>query len=338
MAIDSAFHGDAEASICETVGMEREEEYTAEPEEEWVPVFPEPVREGLVAVLPEGHAHLWGLVLTARSVACRIEPGETGWSVLVPASAAAAARRELSLFEDENRNWPPPVPPGRPLVENTLGTLSILFLLATFHNVTQLDTPLVSGGAAAWDLLGNADSGKILSGQWWRLVTALTVHADWLHLFSNLAIGGFFVLLLCREIGSGLAWSLLLASGILGNLANAWVHGPDHRSIGSSTLVFGALGILAAINSVRYRRNRQRRWALPAAAALALLADLGTEGKNTDLGAHLFGFVFGILLGMAAEQLAARYGRPGRRTGLLLSVLSAVVVAAAWWSALAFGR
>ena len=168
----------------------------------------------------------------------------------------------------------------------------------------------------------------------WRLVTALTLHADDLHMFSNLAIGGLFIIFLCRELGSGLAWSLLLGSGILGNLANAFVQSPTHRSVGASTAVFGAVGILASLSLLRYRRQLKRRWLLPVAAALALLALLGTEGKHTDLGAHLFGFLFGLILGLMAEYLIIKKGPPGRLLNALLALLSIGTVIAAWWVAL----
>lgn len=286
----------------------------------------------------ERREHLWALVLEARYVPCRLEPNGMGWNLLVPAEYYDAARNELRLFEEENRNWPPSVPPARPLAENTLATLSVLILLASFHNLTQLDISLSGHPPLDWTDLGNAYAAKILDGQWWRLVTALTLHADWLHLFSNLAIGGIFIVYLCRDLGSGLAWSLLLSSGILGNLANAWLQPLNHRSVGASTTVFGAVGILAAISLVRYRHHLQRRWPLPFAAALALLALLGTEGKQTDLGAHLFGFVFGIVFGLVVEYLVGRFGRPGRGINALLALASAIVVAGAWWAALVFGR
>jgi len=228
-------------------------------------------------------------------------------------------------------------PPARPLAENTLATLSVLVLLATFHNVTQLDVTLSALPRPDWVELGNAQAAKILAGQWWRLVTALTLHADSLHLASNLAIGGIFVIFLCRELGSGLAWCLLLGAGALGNLANAYVQSLGHSSVGASTAVFGAVGILAALSLVRYRQRLQRRRALPVASALALLALLGTEGKNTDLGAHLFGFLFGIGLGLITEYLPGRYGRPGRLLNALLAMLGTVVVVASWWAALEFG-
>ncbi|MBI2354782.1 MAG: rhomboid family intramembrane serine protease [Deltaproteobacteria bacterium] len=314
--------------------MERESEQIGAQGEEWLVIPPELVEGRLSGALSERQVRLWALVLDARSVPCRIEHGERGWELLVPTGVFDAAINELRLFTEQNRRWPPAPPSAHPLAENTLATLSVLLLVATFHNLVQLDATFFGTYSPAWIALGSARAAKILEGEWWRLVTALTLHADGLHLLSNLAIGGFFIVLLCRELGSGLAWGLLLASGALGNMANAWVQPPGHSSVGASTLVFGAVGLLAAISMLRYRRRLQRRWPLPVAAALALLALLGTEGRNTDLGAHLFGFAFGIGLGLLAEHLLGRYGRPGRLLNALLALFSAMVVVAAWWWAL----
>ena len=316
--------------------MESKREQDIMHEERWLAVPADLGDREAEGLLSERRVRRWALVLDARKVPCRIESGGMGWQLLVPADYFNLARNELRLFEQENRDWPPPEPPASPLVENTLATLSVLILLATFYNITRLDIPLFGHNPVDWTDLGKAHAGKILDGQWWRLVTALTLHADLPHLISNLAFGGLFIVWLCRDLGSGLAWSLLLGSGILGNLANAWLRPADHSSVGASTLVFGAVGILAALSLVRYRRHRKKRWALPVAAALALLALLGTEGQNTDLGAHLFGFVFGIGLGLAAEYLVGRYGPPGRRLNGLLALVSAVVVAASWWAALIY--
>lgn len=317
-------------------GMERGTEHIRMPEE-WLGLSPDAGDGEACGALSEAQAHLWALVLEARHVPCHIEPAGTGWQLLVPSSQLASARNELRLYEEENRYWPPPAPPARPMVENTLPTLSVLILLATFHNLTLLDLSLPGHPPLDWKALGSADAAKILDGQWWRLVTALTLHADWVHLSSNLAIGGVFIVCLCRELGSGLAWSLLLGSGILGNLANACVQPPSHNSLGASTLVFGAVGILAALNMVRYRHQRLKRWLLPVAAALALLALLGTEGEHTDLGAHLFGFLAGAGLGLAVEYPAGKLGRPGRGLNTLLALGSAIVSVGAWWMAVAFG-
>ncbi len=301
-------------------------------EERWCPV-----PAGNDTPLTKRQARAWALVLDSRSIPCCIEPEGSGWHLLVPEHQLDSARRELGLYEEANRNWPPTLPVTRQLIENTLPTLSVLILLATFHNLAQVGFSLPERGMVDLYALGTAHAARILDGQWWRLVTALTLHAGPVHLISNLTIGGIFILLLCRELGSGMAWSLLLASGILGNLINAVVQPAAHSSLGASTAVFGAVGILAAISMVQHRHGLQRRWFVPVAAGLALLAVLGTEGKNTDLGAHLFGFGAGALCGMAGEFLITRFGRPGALLNALLAIACGALVLAAWWAAIVLG-
>lgn len=317
--------------------MERETEKGAIPEQSWLALPGNLADKNSFGGLSQRRMRNWTLVLEARRIPCLAERHGMGWQVLVPARHLEQAREELRLFEEENRHWPPPLPPQQPSTQNSLATVSVLLLLATFHNLTLLDLPLFGRSTIDWVALGNAHAGKILAGEGWRLLTALTLHADWLHLLGNLTIGGVFIVRLCRDLGSGLAWSLLLASGALGNLLNAIAQSPDHRSVGASTAVFGAVGIIAALGQVRYRRNLRKRWPLPLAAALALLALLGTAGENTDLGAHLFGFAAGFVLGWAAEHLLKRYGRPGRRLNALLALCSAATVLASWVAALTGG-
>ncbi|HTY20217.1 MAG TPA: rhomboid family intramembrane serine protease [Geobacteraceae bacterium] len=317
--------------------MERETDDIWQRDEDWLPIPSELVANGTSFIISERRAKLWALVLEARYLPCRIEEHYAGLRLVVPTRSFAISLEELRLYEKENRGWPPFQHLPTPFAENTLATLSVLILLATFHNLTRLDLHLFGHYPVDWVAIGNADAAKILHGQWWRLITALTLHADWLHLISNLTIGGLFIVFLCRELGSGLAWSLLLTSGVLGNLVNASLQMPDHRSVGASTLIFGAVGILAAISMVRYRKQLQKRWPLPVAAAMALLALLGTEGKQTDLGAHLFGFVFGILLGLLAEFLMERFGRPDRWINAIMAGLCLVMVVFAWWAALVYG-
>jgi rhomboid protease GluP len=284
------------------------------------------------------HPDLWALVLEARGIPSRNLDNDAVPGLIVPLERYEEALNELRLFEEKNRNWPPPEPQSSPLAENTLLTLSVLVLLATFHNITLLNIHLFGHDLVNWIALGSADSGKILDGQLWRTVTALTLHSGWLHLLGNLAIGGIFIIFLCRDLGSGLAWTLLLASGILGNLANSLMQPVNHDSIGASTIVFGAVGMLGAITLVRYRHRPRKRWALPIAAALGLLALLGTEGENTDLGAHLFGFLSGTGLGLAAEYLIGKYGRPGPKSNTVLALACVGVVISAWWAALTLGH
>lgn len=315
--------------------MEHEHHAIEQQPELWPAVEPGRIVPGLPRVLGRERARLWALVLTSRGVPCSLEEfGSAGWEIRVPAHALPRAEEEIANYEEKNRFWPPPLPSPRPLVENTLATLSVLVLLATFYNVVRLDLVLPGGVHPDWLGAGSARAGLILSGEWWRIITSLTLHRDVAHLLGNLCIGGVFVFILCRELGSGLAWSLILASGALGNLANALAQPAVHDSVGASTAVFGTVGILAALSAVRYRHHLQRRWALPVAAALALLVLLGSEGKDTDLGAHFFGFSAGTILGFCTEYLIARRGHPGAILNVLLAIIAGLTVAVAWLTAI----
>lgn len=301
--------------------------------DEYVPLPRDPERPD-ESVLVEHKAELWALVLEAVGIPFHFERVGRELHLLVPQRFYHEALRQLRLFEEENRNWPPAAQDPPAGNDNILVTVCVLLLVAAFHNITLLDIPLPGDGGIDWVAAGSADAGKIMSGQWWRTITALTLHADSLHLAGNLLIGGIFISFVCRDFGSGLGWGLLLFSGSLGNLANAFVQPADHISIGASTTVFGAVGILAAAALVRYRHHRQKLTAIPLAAGIALLALLGTEGKNTDLGAHLFGFVFGLALGLIASLPLVKYGPPKAWVNRSLAVASGALVVAAWRLAL----
>lgn len=302
-----------------------------DPEESWHAIPTQLSSPSDSTSLSRAQARIRALTLEALKIPFRLEGDGEGWRLLVAAELFHEALEELRRFEAENANWPPPKPPPSPQFDNLLITLSVLGLLGIFHNLTRLDLDLFGLSALDWVLRGNSDAGLVRSGEWWRTVTALTLHADGQHLLGNLLIGGGFILMLCRALGSGLGWSLLLASGALGNLLNAWLQAPLHRSVGASTAVFGAVGLLAGLHLLQERR----RWYLPLASALALLALLGSEGENTDLGAHLFGLAVGVILGLPTAYLLRRYGHPAAWLNALLAFLSLALVAGAWWFAIA---
>lgn len=321
-----------ESAILDT--METSDDMEDAGESSWLSIPKDPGGGNAAADLSPGETRRWGQVLAARRIPCRSVQTAGGFRLLVPPALYAAALEELRLFEEENRNWPPPEPSTVERGGSPLAPLSVLILLATFHNLTLLDLHLFGFSSPDWAALGNAHAGQILAGQWWRPLTALTLHSDGVHLLGNIALGAPFIVLLCRDLGSGLAWTLILASGALGNLANALLQLPDHRAVGASTAVFGAIGLIAALSLMRQRRQLARRSLLPVAAALALLALLGTGGEGTDLGAHLFGFASGFSLGLFIVLPLARRGRPGPWGNRLLALASALAVLCSWGVAL----
>jgi membrane associated rhomboid family serine protease len=173
----------------------------------------------------------------------------------------------------------------------------------------------------------------VRSGQWWRAWTALTLHRDADHLFANLGAGVWFGYLAARQVGVGLSWLLIVTGAAAANLFNAALGPSTYLSVGASTAVFTALGLMAA-HAWRTRRYLPQRWALrwaPLVGGLVLLGWFGSSGEGTDLVAHATGFVIGALLGIVVAKPAvdrALNRIPQWITGL--AALGSVLVAWAW--------
>ena len=78
-----------------------------------------------------------------------------------------------------------------------------------------------------------------------------------------------------------------------------------HTSIGASTAVFAALGLLVAHalrNRGPVRETLLKRWS-PLIGGVVLLAMTGVGGERTDVMAHVTGFVAGMLMGWLACSL-----------------------------------
>ena len=179
--------------------------------------------------------------------------------------------------------------------------------LLTFFFVTGPRNP-----ALIWFERGSADAERILLGELWRTVTALTLHADVGHALANALFGALFLSAVCGALGAGVGCALAVLSGAGGNLANALFQGSHHVSVGASTAVFGAVGLLVGLSVARRRRQRspgRPAW-VPIGAGLAILAMLGTAGARVDLWAHLFGLLVGGALGIPVGLALPRPPRP----------------------------
>jgi membrane associated rhomboid family serine protease len=129
-------------------------------------------------------------------------------------------------------------------------------------------------------------------------------------------------------------WLLVLLAGAAGNGLNALLHQSRHLAIGASTAVFGAIGILGAIQFWgKWRLPGQRlRALLPLGAGIALLGFLGA-GRHTDLMGHLFGFIAGIGLGLG-YAMGVRHPLERMLQGVALALAIGLLgIAWAWgWS------
>lgn len=248
-------------------------------------------------------AEEWELVLLAQGLAPSMSRNRDGVVLSVPEGEMDRARAALSAYEIEN---PPKVAEERkPLASaNSFAASTVAgLLILAFFSVTVLTNPAMS-----WFERGSADAQKILDGEFWRTVTALTLHADVAHALSNAVALALFLGTVSSVLGMGLGCAVILLAGAGGNLANALLHGSAHVSIGASTSVFGAVGVLGGLGVVMRRTrvlSRRRTW-LPIAAALALLGMLGTGGVRVDIWAHLLGLLVGGVLGVLVSIVVPR--------------------------------
>jgi membrane associated rhomboid family serine protease len=276
----------------------------------------------------------WSLVLMARGIDHSVERSRDGWGLYVRQQDARQALEEIQLYEEENLRDQETDEDAAEVHGRLEPNIWILLFIAAFHKLTTLRVSGFGFDSIPWAELGSVSVWEVWHGELWRLATGLTLHSGAPHLVGNLVVGGFFIVVLSRELGSGYAWFFVLLSGILGNGINCVLQSYAHVSIGASTAVFGCVGILGGMRIV-YREGAFRgRKLVPFAAGLGLLALLGTGGKNTDLGAHLFGFAAGLVLGLAIALARRRDLLPRRGGNTLCGWLSLAVVASAWLAAL----
>ncbi len=235
------------------------------------------------------------LLFQAVGIEHQIERAEGQFILKILEKDRAAAEAELRHYQIENKNWP-----RRPekKSENDSRSTPAFLIVSAFFIFFQVTGPWSMH--SPWFIAGMNDATAIKQGgEWFRLITALTLHADLSHLLGNCLLGGFLLHFFLKNSGYGIGIFAVFLVGAAGNGLNVYFRSSPHLSVGFSTAVFGMLGMMVFISYVHNKESRSRYYSplIPFFAALALLALLGTSGERTDLGAHFFGFVTGIFAG-----------------------------------------
>ncbi|HWJ37082.1 MAG TPA: rhomboid family intramembrane serine protease [Steroidobacteraceae bacterium] len=272
----------------------------------------------------------FGLVLDAKGIAYhRTHSGES-WVLLVAPAMAEVANDELARYAAEwnlRREVPAPFIPFAGSAVGAAIYAFVLILTAYCAGIGWLGID--------WFEVGALESTAAAAGEWWRAVTALTLHLDQEHLLGNLLFGVGIGVFAGRMFGPGFAWLSILLAGAAGNYLDMLVSPSWHRAVGASTAVFAALGLLAGFGwgqRLVLRDRRLYRWA-PLFAGVCLLALLGAGNEHVDVLGHLLGFLVGTLLGWGF----ARAGWP-RRRGMAFQLatgsVALLMVCSAWLLAL----
>jgi len=166
-----------------------------------------------------GDAREYALVVLAMNLDCLITADEGAYRIHSNEAFAVAIHEEFRLYAEEQKMKPEPifVPVFGSGVE--LALLWIGLLLYCFAR--QLENPELTER-----FLNSA--GKIVEeGEIYRSLTSLFLHGDMGHLMGNAVFGMIFGILVANAFGPFRGWGLILLSGFLGNILNAWLHFPD---------------------------------------------------------------------------------------------------------------
>jgi rhomboid protease GluP len=277
---------------------------------------------------PKALGREYSLVLEARAIDHQVIENDDVWILTVDNSLQASALEELARYSSERLS-------SRAQSRFTVPFKGAGFGVAAYTLILLLTAFCAGMGLFGrdWYAAGVLDAGSA-RGEWWRAITALTLHVDPLHLVSNLFSGVIVGTAASRLLGPGVAWFTVLVAGACANSVEMWIAPAPYHALGASTAVFAALGLVAGLAWTERLSFRERNWYLwaPLIAGACLLTLFGAGGDHVDVLGHFLGFAFGVLAG----GLCAIAGAPRNRglptqilfgTGAILSIGLAWLVA-----------
>ena len=166
--------------------------------------------------------------------------------------------------------------------------------------------------------------------QYWRLFTAMFLHAGLLHLVLNMYGLYLFGFLIEDIFGTPAFLGIYFVSGFLASVATYAFGSPNAIAVGASGAIFGLLGAWVAYN---YRRRGTAMGSAnlrAAALIVGLNLVLGFSIAGIDNLAHIGGLVAGLIMGFAAEQLNYRRSSRWFAIGIFVALAVAGVGLTIW--------
>ena len=269
----------------------------------------------------------WSLVLISQGIEATIDySGDPpNWGLLVAPQDHEKALDAIRQYRLENlrRPWRREFFGGGVLFDT--GSIAWAFLIIAFYWLSRASTQLPA--------LGMMDGRAVSNGQWWRLFTAMFLHADLAHLATNITFGILLFGLAMGRYGTGVGLLASYLAGAMGNIAAWLLASTPQRSLGASGMIMGALGLLAVQSVTLWRKTRHPPKHMFSAlfGAIMLFVLLGLS-PGTDIPAHAGGFVGGLVCGTLLALAPPLAGRSN--LNLLAGAGFAALVLVPWLTAL----
>jgi len=172
-----------------------------------------------------------------------------------------------------------------PVVSTLIAVNLILYVLTL--------VPVIGG--LLWDY-GIQVNFLVQSGEWWRVFSAMFLHANFMHVLFNMFSLFLFGPELEKIAGKARFITIYLLSGIVGNMATFMLNEGGYASLGASGAIFGIFGAFGAL--VYYTRRTMpmlRKLILPIIVISVIMTFLQS---NVNVYAHLGGLATGFILGL----------------------------------------
>ena len=176
----------------------------------------------------------------------------------------------------------------------------------------------------------------VAQGEWWRLVTAMFLHVNVVHLLLNSLALYVFGGLVESALGTARFLAVYLITGFVGSAVSYAFGSPFIAAAGASGAIFGLLGAWLAFNLRRRSLSLARSNVQGALMLIAINLVFGFVVPGIDWLAHVGGLAAGIVAGFAAEGFGPRSSRAVTGAmGMTLLLLTGVALTA--WRTAALG-
>lgn len=145
------------------------------------------------------------------------------------------------------------------------------------------------------------------TGEGWRMITTLFVHADPIHLLANMWSLYFLGDMVLTYYGGRKLFVAYVLAGLGGSLLSLLLLPPLTPTVGASGAVFGLAGLLVGGTLRRQRYGMELPFSLQDIFPLIIMSLVYgfTAGSNINNAAHFGGLITGVLLGLSWNHYAA---------------------------------
>jgi rhomboid protease GluP len=200
----------------------------------------------------------------------------------------------LYLFYPQKNYWVTPV-----LIDICIFYFLVMVVAAgiVFYKGVASPEELVEKLSNFYLDFGANSRDKVLSGEFWRLISGMFMHFSLSHLFFNMYALVYIGLMTENKLGSYSFAAIYLLSGICGSILSVYTH---HIGImvGASGAIMGMFGaFLALLLSNAFEKSANKALLISTLILVAYMLLNGLTTKGVDNSAHFGGAISGFIIG-----------------------------------------